>query len=53
VLAGLGFAGIGIILALLWMEHRTEITLPTPTGRFAVGRTIFDLAIVTTMWYEA
>jgi hypothetical protein len=28
VLAGLGFAGIGIILALLWMEHRTEITLP-------------------------
>jgi hypothetical protein len=50
VLAGLGFAGIGIILALLWMEHRTEITLPTPTGRFAVGRTIFDWVDAT--WYQ-
>ncbi|MDE3135205.1 MAG: family membership [Acidobacteriota bacterium] len=30
-----------ILFVLLWREHRTELTLPAPTGRFAVGRTIF------------
>lgn len=29
------------LLALMWSEHKTEITLPTPTGHFAVGRTTF------------
>ena len=30
-----------VLLALLWREHKTEITLPAPTGHFAVGRTTY------------
>lgn len=42
-LAGaLGGALGALLLASLWLERRTEITLPTPTGPFAVGRTIDD-----------
>jgi predicted dienelactone hydrolase len=29
-------------LVSLWFERRTEITLPAPTGQFAVGRAIYD-----------
>gem|GEM_PF-285574 len=32
--------GIGALSAFLWTEQRTELTLPTPTGPFAVGRAI-------------
>ncbi|MDR3699156.1 MAG: hypothetical protein P4L56_05940 [Candidatus Sulfopaludibacter sp.] len=32
------------LAALLWWEHRTEVTLPAPTGPFAVGRAIYDWA---------
>ena len=39
--ATLAVAGTAILLALLWREHRTEITLPAPTGHFAVGRTTY------------
>ena len=35
VLAGAALSG------LLWKEQRTELTLPTPTGPLAVGRTIY------------
>jgi predicted dienelactone hydrolase len=31
-----------VLLGSLWLEHRTEITLPTPTGAFAVGRALYD-----------
>ncbi|HXH38305.1 MAG TPA: family membership [Thermoanaerobaculia bacterium] len=42
-LAGaLGGALGALLLASLWLERRSEITLPTPTGPFAVGRTIND-----------
>ncbi len=41
-LAMLGVAGIAVLLGSLWLERRTEITLPTPTGPFAVGRAIYD-----------
>jgi dienelactone hydrolase len=41
-LAMLGVLGIGVLLGSLWLEHRTEVTLPTPTGSFAVGRAIYD-----------
>src|SRR5208283_2065598 len=34
----LAFAGLALLFALLWREHKTEITLPTLTGHFAVGR---------------
>lgn len=41
-LAILGALAVGTLLAFLWVEHRTEVTLPAPTGPFAVGRVIYD-----------
>ena len=41
VLAMLGVLGVGVLFASLWLEHRTEITLPAPTGSFAVGRATY------------
>lgn len=29
-----------VLVAVLWIEHRADVTLPTPTGPFAVGRTM-------------
>ena len=40
-LAMSGVLGVVALLSALWLEHRTEITLPTPTGPFAVGRAIY------------
>ena len=37
ILAILGMLGIGVLLGSLWVEHRTEITLPAPTGPFAAA----------------
>ena len=42
VLAMSGVLGAAVLLGSLWLEHRTEITLPTPTGAFAVGRALYD-----------
>jgi dienelactone hydrolase len=42
VLAVSGVVGGGALLGSLWLERRTELTLPTPTGSFAVGRAIDD-----------
>jgi dienelactone hydrolase len=42
VLAMLVVLGVGTLLGSVWLERRTEITLPTPTGPFAVGRVIYD-----------
>src|SRR5215471_15194134 len=42
VLAILGVLGGGALLGALWLEHRTEATLPMPTGPFAVGRSLYD-----------
>jgi len=33
--------GIIICLTLLWLEHKQRVTLPLPTGQFAVGRTTY------------
>ena len=41
-LAGLGVLAIGALFGFLWLEHRSEVTLPPPTGPFAVGRAIYD-----------
>src|SRR5881275_2412327 len=41
-LALLGVLGLGVLLGSLWLERRFELTLPTPTGSFAVGRAIVD-----------
>jgi hypothetical protein len=34
-------AGLALLFALLWREHKTEITLPALTGHFAVGRATY------------
>jgi predicted dienelactone hydrolase len=44
LLAMLGVLGLGGLLGSLWLERRTEITLPTPTGPFAVSRALYDWA---------
>lgn len=36
--------GLSTLFAYLWFEHRSELTLPTPTGPFAIGRAIYDWA---------
>ncbi len=33
---------LGVSIGLLWLEYRSELTLPSPTGQFPVGRMIFD-----------
>jgi predicted dienelactone hydrolase len=33
--------GLMVLFALLSREHKTEISLPAPTGHFSVGRTMF------------
>jgi dienelactone hydrolase len=38
----LGVLGVAALLGALWLEHRTVVTLPAPTGQFAVGRALFD-----------
>ncbi len=40
VLAISGVLGIGILVGWVWIEHRSEVSLPTPTGPFPVGRMI-------------
>src|SRR5262245_28856357 len=42
ILAASGALAIGALLGSLWLEHGTEVTLPAPTGTFAVGRAIHD-----------
>ena len=42
VVVVLGVLGIGALVASLWLEHGMEVTLPAPTGPFAVGRVIYD-----------
>jgi dienelactone hydrolase len=43
-LAMLGVFGVAVLLGSLWLERRTAVTLPTPTGTFAVGRAVYDWA---------
>lgn len=42
LLALSGLLGVAALLAALWLEHRTDVTLPAPTGAFPVGRALFD-----------
>jgi hypothetical protein len=42
VLATFAVVVITTLLVSLWLEHRTEVTLPKPTGSFAVGRALYD-----------
>jgi len=38
----LGVFALAALFGFLWLEHRSEVTLPAPTGSLAVGRTIQD-----------
>jgi predicted dienelactone hydrolase len=47
-----------MLAGALWIEHRTDLALPPPTGPFAVGRSIYDWAgegreILVWSWYPA
>ena len=42
ILAVSGVLGAGALMGALWLEHRIAVTLPTPTGPYAVGRAIYD-----------
>jgi predicted dienelactone hydrolase len=44
ILAMLGILGVAALLASLWREHSIPITLPAPTGSFAVGRATYAWA---------
>ena len=53
-----GAAAVALLPVSLWIEHRTELTLPAPTGPFAVGGSIYDWAgngreVLVWMWYPA
>lgn len=45
VIVATGAAAVAALLIRLWTEHDNELTLPTPTGAFAVGR-------VTEVWSD-
>jgi len=38
----LGVLALGALVGFLWLEHRSDVTLPTPTGPLPVGRTTYD-----------
>jgi len=40
ILSLLGVLAVGALVGALWLERSTEISLPAPTGSFAVGRSI-------------
>jgi predicted dienelactone hydrolase len=44
ILAILAVLGVSALFVSLWLEHRTQVTLPPPTGPFAVGRALYDWA---------
>src|SRR5262245_16438854 len=48
LLALLGVFAVGALMASLWLEHRTPVALPTPTGPHPVGRVIYDWTDETT-----
>ncbi len=42
LLALAGAGDIAALLVALWVEHRMPVTVPAPTGFFAVDHTFFD-----------
>ena len=41
-LAATALLAVCLLFGFLWLEHRSALTLPTPSGPFAIGRTIYD-----------
>ena len=55
-----GIAAVCLLLFVMWREHTAPVTLPSPTGSFAVGRTQFALKnpgsqdeLAVWIWYPA
>lgn len=42
-----GIVGAAVLVALIRVEHSATMELPAPTGRFAVGRAVYDWVDVT------
>jgi dienelactone hydrolase len=63
IVAGVALSGIAAVCLLLltmWWEHTTTVTLPIPTGTFAVGRTLVawknpasSQELAVWIWYPA
>jgi len=34
--------GLGLFIGALWVENKSTLTLPSPTGNFTVGRILYD-----------
>jgi predicted dienelactone hydrolase len=49
VLAIMGILLVVGLVGSVWLEHRTEIALPKPTGEYAVGRVLYDWTDDTTV----
>src|SRR5947209_18356539 len=49
IVAGFGLIVIICAVTALWLEHRASITLPEPSGPFAVGRVVSDWRDPTTI----
>jgi dienelactone hydrolase len=49
VIVIVGVLGIGALFGSLRLEQEGEVTLPAPTGSFAVGRVIYDWTDATTL----
>ena len=45
-----GAALLLILLALMWREHKAEMTLPVPSRHLAVGRTMFETWSLPAPW---
>jgi predicted dienelactone hydrolase len=58
MLALLGGAAVVTLIVSLWVEHRSDLTLPAPTGPFTVGRALYDWTgngreLLVWIWYPA
>ena len=38
--AGAGVVALATLIGVMWLDHRAETSLPTPTGSLPVGRSI-------------
>src|SRR5262249_40204818 len=53
------FAAVCLLLFVMWREHVTAVTLPDPTGSFAVGRRLLawknpaGAELAVWVWYPA
>lgn len=54
----IGILAAAVLIAAMWIEHRSEFTIPMPEGPYAVGRSVNDWVsgsreMLVWMWYPA